>query len=265
MNNADQTGVDFGDVKAPNFNLDNSKTILPNSTITYPHTFQAYADGNVLFSISAANTDPSDLQWGATLFLDANCDTKLDQGDSPITSAYLVQAGDKLCILSKVSAPANAPTGALHVLTVQSDFQYGDGTVITTSQIQTHTDRTQTLAGTNTEEPNQPISGEGKLSLEKSVWNVTRNIDGNVALPGETLRYTIHYENIGNGLLNELKIQDMVPEFTNLVYGSLVCGTTPPELDTCTPDSGSVDVFWIFTGQLKAGSKGDVSYQVTVE
>lgn len=251
--------ADFGEVKAPLFSLDHSKVILPNSSINYPHTFQTYADGNVLFNITQEVADPNDLNWSTSLFLDTNCDAKLDQGDTPITSALAVSAGTKLCILAKVIAPANAPAGALHVLTVSSDFQYGDASLITASNIQTHTDRTQTSAETT------PSSGEGKLSLEKSVWNVTRNIDGNVALPGETLRYTIYYENIGNGLLNELVVQDSVPEFTQLVPNSLLCDNTPPELTNCTPQVSGIGLEWVFLGQLKAGSKGQVSYQVIVE
>ncbi|MFZ1387791.1 MAG: CshA/CshB family fibrillar adhesin-related protein [Thiolinea sp.] len=258
--------ADFGDVRTPSFSLDNSKAILPNSTVTYPHVFQAYADGNVLFNIDNQQADPADLTWGATLFLDANCDAKLGQGDTPITAPLAVNAGDKLCILTKVAAPANAPTGALHVLTVSSDFQYGDASLIPASNIQTHTDRTQTSAGSNPEEPTKPSTGEGKLSLEKSVWNVTRNIDGSVALPGETLRYTIHYENIGNGLLDELVIQDSVPEFTQLVPASMAaCGTILPELSACTPQVNGTGLQWIFTGKLKAGSQGEGSYEVIVE
>jgi uncharacterized repeat protein (TIGR01451 family) len=164
-----------------------------------------------------------------------------------------------------VAAPADAPAGALHVLSISSDFQYGDGSLLAANDIQTHTDRTQTAAGSNTEDPTKPISGEGKLSLEKTVWNVTRNIEGSVALPGETLRYTIHYENIGNGLLNELVIQDSVPEFTQLVPNSLLCGATPPELSACSTQVNVTSLEWTFSGQLKAGSNGEVSYEVQVE
>jgi uncharacterized repeat protein (TIGR01451 family) len=137
--------------------------------------------------------------------------------------------------------------------------------LLAANDIQTHTDRTQTAAGSNTEDPTKPISGEGKLSLEKTVWNVTRNIEGSVALPGETLRYTIHYENIGNGLLNELVIQDSVPEFTQLVPNSLLCGATPPELSACSTQVNVTSLEWTFSGQLKAGSNGEVSYEVQVE
>ncbi|WP_298610490.1 GEVED domain-containing protein [uncultured Thiothrix sp.] len=260
VNNNDETGLDFGDVKTPIFSIDNQKSILPNTTITYPHTFHSFVDGIVSFSVLDEQATPANLDWGTSILLDNNCDGKLGQGDAPLNNALAVSVDTKVCILVKVHAPSAASEGAQHSLVIQSDFQFGAGDVIS-NDIQTHTDFTTTVAGT----PQQPVDGAGKLQLEKSVWNVTRNIDGTVALPGETLRYTLHYENIGNGLLNDLAIQDSVPEFTQLVPNSLGCGTTPPELTTCTPQVSATSLEWVFTGQLKAGSKGSVSYQVIVE
>ena len=104
----------------------------------------------------------------------------------------------------------------------------------------------------------------------KAVWNVSRNIDGEVALPGETLEYTIYYENIGNGLVDELVIYDNVPEFTQLVPASQLClpANTPPELLACAAnDDGTGGLSWEWTAgdKLNPGSSGSVSYRVTIE
>ena len=204
---------------------------------------------------------PNNLSWGVSLYLDTNCDAQLNQGDLAINSAYALNAGEQLCILVKVLAPANAAAGALHQLTIQSDFTYGLGDTGIANDQQTHTDLTRTSAGTTT----SPVEGTGKLSLTKAVWNVTRNIDGAVARPGETLRYTLFYENIGNGLLDELAVYDTVPSFTSLVNGSLVCDTTPTELTSCTPTTNGTRLIWSLGGRLKAGSQGSVSYEVIVD
>jgi uncharacterized repeat protein (TIGR01451 family) len=262
---ANVSGVDFGDVKVPTFTLDNSQVILPNTTVAYPHIFRSAADGTVTFTL-AESADPSSLEWGTGLYLDNNCDAALDAGDTAITGSIGVSAGDKLCILSKVLAPANATAGAKHTLDVSSSFVYGDGTIITTAAQQTRTDITTTSSGTSTD----PVGGEGKLSLVKSVWNATRGTtvgdnDGSVALPGETLRYTIRYENIGNGELDELVVHDNVPAFTQMGGSGQQCGNTPPELSACTPAELGGALDWTFIGKLKSGSSGDVYYEVVVE
>ena len=164
-------------------------------------------------------------------------------------------------MLAKVVSPAQASTGAAYTLTLQSEFVYGDGSSGLANDIQTRTDITKTSAGTE----QQPVDGTGKLSLEKSVWNVTRNMDGEVAKPGETLRYTIHYENIGDGTLQELDVHDSVPAFTTLVTGSAKCLTTPAALGQCMPVISAEALEWTFTGSLPAGASGDVAYEVVVQ
>jgi uncharacterized repeat protein (TIGR01451 family) len=266
VTNADVTGIDFGDVRQPAFTQDNSQVILPHSSVVYPHQFYSEADGRVLFSISGQIADPAGLNWGVQLYQDTNCDAQLDGGDTVITGSLAVNAGDTLCTLAKVLAPANASSGATHTLTVQSDFTYGDGSSGIGNAVQTRTDITTTASGTSSE----PVGGEGKLSLLKSVWNVSRGTtvgdnDGSVALPGEVLRYTIRYENIGNGELDELVIYDTVPEFTVSGGAGQQCGSTPPELTVCTPVELNGELEWMFSGQLQPGSSGEVYYDVVVE
>lgn len=257
---ADVTDQNFGDAKLPTFTLEHSQVILPYTTVAYPHIFQAKTDGSVSFSV-AETAKPTGLEWGVSVLLDNNCDAQLDNADTVITGSINVTAGDKLCLLAKVLAPANATSGASHTLDITSSFVFGDGSSGLAVVEQTRTDITKTSSGTASE----PVGGEGKLSLQKSVWNTTRNIDGSVALPGETLRYTIAYENIGNGELDELVVNDTVPAFTQLGGAGQGCGTTPPELTACNPAQNGTALDWSFTGKLKAGSSGEVFYEVIVE
>ncbi len=261
VTNADVIGVDFGDIAKPSFLLEHTQAILPDTSVVYPHVFESKADGSVIFSVVQEDAEPADLTWGQSLWLDTQCDGKLDAADTALTSALAVQAGDKLCVLAKVVSPAQASTGAAYTLTLQSEFVYGDDNSGLANDIQTRTDITKTSAGTE----QQPVDGTGKLSLEKSVWNVTRNMDGEVAKPGETLRYTIHYENIGDGTLQELDVHDSVPAFTTLVTGSAKCLTTPTALGQCTPVISADSLEWTFTGSLPAGASGDVAYEVVVQ
>ncbi|WMP19328.1 GEVED domain-containing protein [Thiothrix lacustris] len=261
VSNADVTGQNFGDIKNPTLTLDNETVILPNTSVFYPHIFRSTTTGSVAFNLVNEIAEPAGSSWGSTLYLDANCNAKLDSSDTPITAPLSVSGTEKTCLLVKVIAPANVSAGASHSIQVQSTFTFGDGTVVTATDVQTRTDLTRVSSGSAT----SPLSGAGKLSLEKSVWNTTRNIDGAVALPGETLRYTIHYENIGDGTLDELAVHDSVPALTTLVDGSLQCVSTPTELSACSPSSSAGSLDWSFTGKLQAGSQGAVAYDVMVE
>ena len=254
------SGIDFGDVRLPQFTLEHNQAILPGSSVTYPHRFTAFTAGSVSFS-TTANTSPSSLNWGTVLYVDSNCNAELDGGDTPLNSAYLMNAGDTLCLLAKVLSPTDVSSGASHTLTLTSDFLWGDGSLLPTPVTQSRVDLTQTTAGG----PMNPIDGAGKLKLSKAVWNVTRNIQGDVTLPGEILRYTLSYENIGNGVLDALVVQDTVPEFTQMLGGSQQCGLTPPELSSCTPAMAGAALEWGFSGKLLPGSQGEVFYEVLVE
>jgi uncharacterized repeat protein (TIGR01451 family) len=251
---------DFGDVASPSFTLDNSLVTQPNTTVVHPHMFRTEVNGEVSLSLIDENLDPSNLLWESQLLRDANCDSKLNAGDTVITGAISLNAGDKLCILTKVLTPANASSGATQTLTLQSEFTYGDGSVLTATNKQTRTDTTKVNAASS----DTAVSGAGKLDLKKFVWNVTRNQSGETALPGETLRYTIQYENIGDGVLDELVVHDALPSFTDLVAGSPTCVQTPTELSLCTPHVVDNAIDWSFVGKLQAGNHGSVSYEVVI-
>lgn len=259
--NAIVTDKNFGDVKLPSFTLDNHQTINPGTSVVYQHIFQANTSGSVLFSVKQATATPANLTWGITFHQDMNCDGQLEGGDTVLNASLSVTADQKVCLLSKVLAPTNVSGSATHLAEIQSSFTFGNGSLIATPNLQVHTDGTDVLDN-NTDNPSD---GKGKLALVKSVWNVTRNIKGDVALPGEKLRYSIQYTNTGDGLLNELIVHDSVPEFTQMVTGSQQCLNTPSELSACTPTLINKSLDWTFTGKLKAGSQGQVSYEVTVE
>lgn len=274
VTNSNVTNINFGDIRPPSFELDNTQTIQPNSTVIHPHVFTANSDGIVSFTSNTEVADPAVLNWGRQLLLDSNCDGQLDTMPATIT----VTAGQKLCVNAKVIAPANASTNASHTLQIQSDFTYGDGSILN-NDLQTREDLTIVLTGTTTapaldpmNDPvgtPDPVAGEGKLSLVKSVFNVTQSgiNNGATALPGDTLRYSINYQNIGNGPLNALIVQDSVPESTRLVPASMLCIDTPPELPVCATDAtnSSLTWSWAVTDELLPGSQGSVSYDVVVK
>jgi len=257
---------DFGDVRAPQFNLDNEKTTTPDQVVVYPHTFSSPTDGSVTFNVIARYPDPASLSWNVRVYIDSNCDAILGEGDVLHTAAVPLTAGEQVCLLVRVQTPGATTSGALLTSVIESAFVYGDGSLGLPADLQQHTDITRIIAGSGM--GGTPATGTGVLDLRKAVWNVTRDINGDVVLPGETLRYTITYANVGDGHVNELVIHDSLPEFTRLISGSMDCSDHPPELPLCSESAsadGSLEWRWAGTDHLAPGSSGTVSYEVEVE
>jgi hypothetical protein len=196
-----------------------------------------------------------DLSWFEQLYRDVNCNQKLDASDTPLTSAIEVNANQTVCLLVKVLSPSNASSGATYTVEVQSQFVFGDGSLIAEPVLQTQRDITRVIADTQ---------GAGNLVLNKAVYNVTRNTEGSVALPSEILRYTLHYTNSGDGKLHDFALHDSVPAFTQLV-GTPTCGTTPSALGTCQATVNGTALEWQFSGYLPAGAEGEVTFTVQVD
>ena len=110
-----------------------------------------------------------------------------------------------------------------------------------------------------------------KLELRKTVQNITLGTPAtetqNEAKPGDILEYAIHYSNTGTGVISDLKINDVIPEFT-LLKGSPSCQMPlPANLSSCSATINGADIEWVFgvNDVLMGGAKGSVSYRVTIE
>jgi uncharacterized repeat protein (TIGR01451 family) len=248
--------VNFGDVPDNRFLTDGSRTALPGTTVTFPHTYIAGSGGDVTFSLLATSS-PSGLPWQQLLFRDNNCDGVLDTpGDTRITAPLSVTAGERVCLLQQQFVPANAPQGASNQVTIQAQFVY--------------TNASPALAST-TSRQDLTIVSDTALSLIKEVRNVTQSgVFGasNAARPGDVLEYRITFTNMGLAAMSNLVINDTTPAYT--VFVSAACGApVPANLSTCTITAPAVGasgaVRWQFMGSLVSALSGVVTYQVRVQ
>jgi hypothetical protein len=254
INNQSLSHINFADVRYPSLTLNHNLVIQPDSIAVHAHRFRSYTDGTVTFSLINPVATP-DLSWSSQLYRDINCNQTLDAPDTPLNAVIAVKANQSICLLVKVTSPANASSDASHNFAIQSEFLFGDASLISTPVLQTQHDITRVIANDQ---------DAANLVLSKAVYNVSRNTDGSVALPSEVLRYTLHYVNSGNGTLHELALHDTVPVFSTLL-GSPNCGTPPSELGTCQALVNGNSIEWKFSGQLPAGAEGEVAFTIQVD
>ena len=240
------TGVNFGNVPGALFTTDGAQSGLPGSFVVYSHTFTAGSAGSVTFSTTHV-ASPNLSGWNTTLFRDTNTNSQLDAGDTQITAAIALTAGQTIQILAKVTIPNSAPFNAQDALSITANFSHLNAAPAL-STTATRTDLTTV---------GNPTSAG--LALVKSVDRAT-------ALPGGTITYTITYTNNSSDALSNVILHDSTPAFTT--FTSAANGPLPGGLSGVTlsaPSAGaSGAIRWTFTGTLAPGSSGSVTFRVTL-
>lgn len=237
------TNVNFGDVRANQFDTDGRQGVLPGTVAFYPHRYTAGTSGVVTFSGAA----PTTAGWSHTLFQDADCNGAVNGADAPLTGGIAVSATQNVCILARVFASETATYNEQYPLTLSATFAFSNSAL---TDLLARNDLT--VVGD---------AGEAGLLLSKSV-------DQSTALPGQSLLYTITYTNHSNGPLTTIKIYDATPAYT--VFTSAACGILATGLTGCTPTTSPAagaagPIEWTLAGSLLPGATGTVTFQVTIQ
>ena len=250
------SGVNFGLVPPNTLGPDGAQATQPGSTVFYAHAFVAGSGGQVTFSLAGSAT-PSAPAWTQVLYQDSNCNGVLDSGEPQMAGSLSVSAGQKLCLIVKVSTPAGAAAGAQSTASLSAAFLY--------------TNASPALAATLAASDVTTVGAPGTLSLTKLVSNLTQGGAAATAVsanPGDTLQYTLTATNNGAQSLATLAIYDATPAFTTFV--SAACpATLPPGISACSvstqPAVGAGGALqWTFTGSLAASGSLAVTYQVKI-
>lgn len=262
-------GIAFGEVPLPLLHADGQGSIAPGGAILYSHRFIAGSAGQVDFAVTGAASSPASPAWAHIVYRDDNCNGQIDGGDAQLpTQGVSVTAGDQLCLLLKVFAPANAPLDARDNAPLVAR-QALTGTAFEDSV--TVTDLTRVVLG--------------RLLLEKTVRNLGPDgqpgtaDDGdanashrNRANPGDVLRYTLRFSNPGSRALTDVAVHDFTPAFTGLIAAAACPATLPAGLIGCAvaaSDGANAagyqgSLSWAFSGQLPPGATGELHYDVRV-
>jgi uncharacterized repeat protein (TIGR01451 family) len=237
------SGVNFGDVPANRFEPDGQQQLLPGAVAFFAHTYTAGSAGQASFTLAGSGANG----WTSVLYADANCNGRLDAGELPLTAAIGSVAGQKICLIVKVSAPASAAYNAQYTVTANAHFVYANNSL-------------------TADQPRTDIANTGSAS--DSGLRLSKVVDKAVATSGDVITYTMTYTNQSAAPLGTLKVLDSTPAYT--VFASAACGSLPGGLMACAvtaaPAAGaSGRVEWTFTGSLTPGASGTVTFKVVLQ
>lgn len=250
----DYSGLILGIVPLPTLSEDRDARIGAGQITLLPHLYRASSTGTATFTVENIS-EPAVGAFSIALFLDNDCD---GAPDTPLTVPISVQAGDELCLISRVSAGGGLPPGSTVTYEVQASTDFSGTTV---SHILTDTDRVTVEVGGS------------QLVLVKTVKNETQGTDegySNQASPGDVLIYRITLVNPSQRNASAITIHDRTPPYTQLaeaittpqiVSPSLVCDVADP---TANVPGYMGPLRWDCSGTHGAGAEGSVWFKVQV-
>jgi uncharacterized repeat protein (TIGR01451 family) len=234
--------VNFGDVAVNTFVANGLQSGLPGNVLFYAHQFNAGSAGTIVFSSTNAPV------WPTIIYRDLNCNGQIDATDTVLSTATVV-AGDQVCIINKVTIPAGTGLGLQNTTTIQAVFTYTNASPALSN--------TLSVIDTTT------------VGVVSAALVLTKTVDKASALAGETVTYTLTYQNNSNEPISSIVINDATPAHTNFFSANCVT-PLPAALTACTvttdPLVGAVrTIKWTLTGTLSPSAKGQVSYSVKVD
>lgn len=252
--NSNYAGLDLGLVKAPTLTRDQEASVESGQVVALRHEYTAFTSGTVDFSYANPAMSPAN-SFSATLYRDLGCDAT---PDTVITAPISVSTGDRVCLVSRVTANSGIGAGSAYTYDIIASTLLTNTTVVSTSK---NTDRV--VAG----------GGEGRLELSKTVRNITQNTPegaSNGGAIGDILQYRIYLSNPSDTVATDVIIYDKTPSYTALASpiaspttlgNGLICVVSEPT-NNVAGYAGSLR--WDCTGVYEPGEADSVSFDVTI-
>lgn len=249
----------FGDAKlALVITPNNQQTTIAGGVIDYPHKISSLAviTMNSINSIPAQSpANNADQPWQSVIYLDSDCNGKVDVGETVLTGARTINPVQPICVVNRVNVPINASAGAQQILSLQPNGTATSGNIPVTSNTVTDT----TLVGSAGLDMKKGVRVVS--SCPSTVNDTNAFVTANQARNGNFLEYEITYRNNSTKNLVDVMVKDSVP--TGMVFQSQTCNTTPTGI-TCTPTQSGNSLRWSMSGKLPPATSGTVRYCVSI-
>lgn len=249
----------FGDAKlALVITPNNQQTTIAGGVVDYLHKISSLAviTMNSINSIPAQQpANNADQPWQSVIYLDSNCNGKVDVGETTLTGTSTLNPVQSICVVHRVNVPINASAGAQQVVSLQANGTATSGNIPVTSNTVTDT----TLVGSAGLDMKKGVRVVS--SCPSTVNDTNAFVTANQARNGNFLEYEITYRNNSTKNLVDVMVKDSVP--TGMVFQSQTCNTTPTGI-TCTPTQLDNSLKWSMTGKLPPAISGTVRYCVAI-
>ena len=249
----------FGDAKlALVITPNNQQTTIAGGVVDYPHKISSLAviTMNSINSIAAQSpANSADQPWQSVIYLDSNCNGKVDVGETVLTGTSTLNPVQSICVVHRVNVPINASAGAQQVVSLQANGTATSGNTSITSNTVTDT----TLVGSAGLDMKKGVRVVS--SCPSTVNDINPFVTANQARNGNFLEYEITYRNNSTKNLVDVMVKDSVP--TGMVFKSQTCNTTPTGI-TCTPTQSGNSLRWSMSGKLPPATSGTVRYCVSI-
>ena len=249
----------FGDAKlALVITPNNQQTTIAGGVVDYPHKISSLAviTMNSINSIAAQSpANSADQPWQSVIYLDSNCNGKVDVGETALTGTSTLNPVQSICVVHRVNVPINASAGAQQVVSLQANGTATSGNTPVTSNTVTDT----TLVGSAGLDMKKGVRVVS--SCPSTVNDTNAFVTANQARNGNFLEYEITYRNNSTKNLVDVMVKDSVP--TGMVFKSQTCNTTPTGI-TCTPTQSGNSLKWSMAGKLPPATSGTVRYCVAI-
>lgn len=235
--NTSYSGVILGEAPQSTLAGDGARQSPAGLAVIYAHTYTAGSAGKVSFSTVDASV-PKALIWTSQMYLDVTCNGLLDAMDTVITAPIAVQAGQRVCILNKVTSQSGASIGSKDLTTVSATESWNVPTLTPVIRIQVlqNMDTTTVSTAGLALQKDVRVLASCPVSAAASLANTTPYTTGGSAKPGEFLEYRLQYSNGTAEPLTGIRISDSVPSFTQFVSAQCLGNASAPGV-TCAVSS----------------------------
>lgn len=237
---------------------DNNAITEPGNSVTYMHRLTN--PGNTIYTgLTLANTDTLAADgWTSILYEDTDGDGVLSGADQPV-GTYTLNPGESMTIFAKVFAPATAPYGASNLTDIVATGSTDTGTVVveTVSAKDTTTVAATNMAITKRQAPDADCDGSEDTAF---------SFDAFAAQPNTCVLYNLTATNTSASSSHNVRIDDLIPEFTSHFTDSGALPTiSAGTLHATNPAEGGTGVIGGNAGVVPAGGSVTLIFGVLVE